>query len=331
MDAGQRYADEMLEKIAEELAKALGKTNKIAVQKMKAYLKKHQDIIDKLNAQLERGEITEREYKLQMIARLTTGKEWTEVRDAIAEDMTRGVEDALEGTAVILTAIYLFNRNYANEMIETTLKKRRGQVVKLPRVQKRDLIKPPKPSRPKNRRWHKTRVDSVIRQGMKKGHSIDKIARQLNKVTDTDIITAYRTARTKVTDAESEARMDSFYDAEDAGVKMYKQWDAVKDNRTRTSHRVLDGERIPINEYFSNGLFRPADPNGDPSEIYNCRCRLKGVPEGLETLDEPQAPKGMGRYEWIGQKPVSKPYPISKKEREEAQKKRGTGKYRKKK
>jgi hypothetical protein len=39
----------------------------------------------------------------------------------------------------------------------------------------------------------------------------------------------------------------------------------------------MDGEEVELDEKFSNGLRFPGDPNGAPSHIYNCRCRMVHV------------------------------------------------------
>jgi uncharacterized protein with gpF-like domain len=85
---------------------------------------------------------------------------------------------------------------------------------------------------------------------------------------------AVRNARTAVTCAQNKARFDSYERAEELGIKMKKVWLATLDDRTRESHVDLDGEEVEINEKFSNGLMFPADPEGEPSMIYNCRCRM---------------------------------------------------------
>ena len=77
------------------------------------------------------------------------------------------------------------------------------------------------------------------------------------------------------TDAENKARLDGMYWAEYLGSKMEKVWIATPDNRTRDSHAMLDGASVPLGDVFDNGLERPRDPNGIPSEICNCRCSLK--------------------------------------------------------
>lgn len=46
------------------------------------------------------------------------------------------------------------------------------------------------------------------------------------------------------------------------------------DNHTRDSQIALVDERKELSEPFSNGLMYPADPAGDPAEVYNCRCTM---------------------------------------------------------
>ena len=52
----------------------------------------------------------------------------------------------------------------------------------------------------------------------------------------------------------------------------HKIWVTSRDPKVRESHAELDGERIKIDEQFSNGLDYPLDPSGEASEIINCRC-----------------------------------------------------------
>ena len=78
--------------------------------------------------------------------------------------------------------------------------------------------------------------------------------------------------------AENEANSiwnDSQYqDAVDTG-KRYKTWRAILDNRTRQTHRDINGTTIPIDQYFVVGnslMFFPREASADPEEIVNCRC-----------------------------------------------------------
>jgi HK97 family phage portal protein len=58
-----------------------------------------------------------------------------------------------------------------------------------------------------------------------------------------------------------------------AGVDI-KIWVAVMDDATRDSHAEADGEEVPMNMPFSNGLMFPHDPRGDAEETINCRCSI---------------------------------------------------------
>ena len=64
----------------------------------------------------------------------------------------------------------------------------------------------------------------------------------------------------------------------------YKTWHAAHDSRTRKSHLDVDGEIVPINEPFSNGLMYPGDKNGRIEEWINCRCSHAAyiIPLGYE-------------------------------------------------
>lgn len=84
-----------------------------------------------------------------------------------------------------------------------------------------------------------------------------------------------RNAITMTNRAENQARFDANEQiSEDFGVKRYKTWITVGDERVRESHEGLDGMTIPIDEPFPNGLMYPCDPSGTPEETCNCRCWL---------------------------------------------------------
>ncbi len=85
---------------------------------------------------------------------------------------------------------------------------------------------------------------------------------------------AVRNARTAVTSAQNGGRQRGFEQAHDNGIKFKKEWLSAHDGRVRDSHAHLDGIQVEYNEKFPNGLMYPADPQGAPAEVYNCRCTL---------------------------------------------------------
>lgn len=60
--------------------------------------------------------------------------------------------------------------------------------------------------------------------------------------------------------------------------KTKKMWVSQRDGRVRHTHRVADGQIVPITGYFKVGkslLAYPTDPDGEPEEIINCRCHVE--------------------------------------------------------
>ena len=90
---------------------------------------------------------------------------------------------------------------------------------------------------------------------------------------------------TMLTGAENAGRQDSYEDLTEQGVVMKKVWIATPDDHTRESHFDLDGEEVDVDEEFSNGCMYPGDPNGDPPEVYNCRCSMRTHIVGFKKND----------------------------------------------
>jgi len=122
--------------------------------------------------------------------------------------------------------------------------------------------------------WNNQRIDTVIRQGIAKGEGVPKIAKNLENVVGMNRVQALRTARTLTNSTENLARYDTFSEAQAMGIPLMKTWIATMDGRTRDSHLDMDGETVPLDEPFSNGLMYPGELAGPPAEVYNCRCAL---------------------------------------------------------
>lgn len=128
---------------------------------------------------------------------------------------------------------------------------------------------------PKDMRWNTKQLNSAVLQGILQGDSMPKIAKRVFPIVNNNASAAIRNARTMVTGAECAGRNDSYKDLESRGVVLKKVWIATPDGRTRESHLEMDGEEVDVDEAFSNGCMYPGDPNGDPAEVYNCRCTMR--------------------------------------------------------
>lgn len=112
-------------------------------------------------------------------------------------------------------------------------------------------------------------------QGVVQGEGIPKISRRIQNSLEKNLNNATRIARTETTRVMGESRLQAFEKSEEKGLKLEKVWIAASDSRTRDSHAELDGEAVPVDQPFSNGLMYPGDQStGDPAETINCRCTM---------------------------------------------------------
>lgn len=98
-------------------------------------------------------------------------------------------------------------------------------------------------------------VENVISQI---GDNIGNNSSRVNSI-------AQNESRTAVSTGEFVAAKNNGFDG--------KRWVSHADEKTRPSHRRINGEIRPIDEPFSNGLMIPNDPNGPLEEIMGCRCK----------------------------------------------------------
>lgn len=54
-----------------------------------------------------------------------------------------------------------------------------------------------------------------------------------------------------------------------------KEW--ITGTNPREEHAMMNGERVPVNEPFSNGCFWPGDENGDPDTTCGCNCSTEVI------------------------------------------------------
>jgi len=119
------------------------------------------------------------------------------------------------------------------------------------------------------------RVDSqlnqIISDGYREGKGINQVANDItqrfDQLADWE---ARRIARTEINTSHNQATRDQY---REDGVE-YTQWIAANDNLTRDSHAEVDGEIIPIDGKYSNGLEYPGDMSGPIEEWINCRCGI---------------------------------------------------------
>ena len=246
-----------------------------------------------MRALVKKGEITQDYYAQWLQNQIGRGERYETLQSQLAERVTNAAETAYAYINDATPSVYSLNRNYGAYTIERVA----GSVgftiwdestVRRLLVHQPELMPYYPPQKALKRgidlEWGKKQIRAAIQSGILRGESIGEIANDLQRrIPDMSRKSALRTARTAVTGAQNGGRMDSYKAATDMGVKVRKRWVATKDDRTRKSHRKLDGETVDWDKPFSNGLMYPGDPSGPGAEVYQCRCTLRTVEKpGIE-------------------------------------------------
>lgn len=108
----------------------------------------------------------------------------------------------------------------------------------------------------------------ILEQGTEQGWSIDEMAKRIN---NQDYL-AHRAATIVRTESVRAANYGVQVAAEQYEYETVKEWVAIRDDRTRHSHRTLNGVQRELDEPFKQGLRFPGDPDAPPGETVNCRC-----------------------------------------------------------
>ena len=295
-DPAHRETDRLIKIMERRLAREYRQAEKEIEAKLQDYLRRFEIKDRTWRRWVETGKKTEAEYRKWRTGQFAMGQRWTEMRDALAKDYHNVNLIARSIVYGYMPEVYALNHNYAtfeierDSLLDTSYSLYTREAVE--KILRDDPSLLPPPGRDlSNRiaagldiRWNRQQIQSVMIQGILQGESIPDLATRLAEtVGDKNRKAAIRNARTMATGAQNAGRLDSYYRAEGMGIKLRKQWMATLDNRTRHTHRALDGESVPINEPFSNDLMFPGDPEGDASEVWNCRCTMIADIEGYET------------------------------------------------
>lgn len=294
-DQAHRETDKELEKMERKLRVVYGQAAARSQQKANRFFEKFAELDRIKKQQVKEGKLDQETYLAWRRNKMAMGENYRAMVDTLTSDMVNTNQIAASVINGHLPEVYANNYNFGTYQIEhdsqmntsftlydrqTVERLMRGNPDVIPIKARVDI--------PKDKLWNKQKINSVITQSILTGDSIPDIAKSLQKVAEMNKIAAVRTARTATTSAQNGGRVDSYKRAQEMGIKLRQQWMATLDGRTRDSHRALDGEIIAVAKdkwhpaKFSNGCRFPGDPQGPGHEIYNCRCTLLGVIDGVD-------------------------------------------------
>lgn len=295
-DLGHQMTDKELAALAKRIKAVYEEASKELQAEVDRYFSYFEKRDKRQRGLLEAGKITEEQYKQWRLAQIGRGERLEELRDTMAERYTKANEIAVSYINDATPGIYSLNRNYSAYTIEKVhgnigFTLFNEQTVKRLIEEEPDVM-PYYPEKRAIKRgidlaYGKKQITASITSGILMGNSIGKIADDLqDRIKGMNRSSAIRSARTAVTNAQNAGRQDTYEAAAKMGIKVRKRWVATKDERTRTSHRGVDGQTVDYDKPFNVGgeeLMFPGDGSGSAWNVYNCRCTMRTVEKaGIE-------------------------------------------------
>lgn len=304
----------LLEKQAKELQEKLqliysdaidGMTSRIA-----ASLKEFAAEDAKWQADVAAGKKDVKAYKAWRKDQALRNDQIKALKKALTQDLTAADKMAMAYVNQVPAGVYAEGMNFATYEIEHGAKANtsftlynKNTVMELV-ANEPDLLPQAAFDKAKDSAWNSRHVASAVTQAVLQGQTVPQLSASIAGIAAMDQRAAMKAARTAITSAHSLGKLKGYERAADMGIDVKKQWLAALDSRTRGSHRHLDGEMVELDAEFSNGLKYPGDPDGPPSEVYNCRCTLVPVIGDVEYDEVERANKlgGMSYEEWKAEK-----------------------------
>lgn len=117
----------------------------------------------------------------------------------------------------------------------------------------------------------KDAISRIVSAALEHGDGRESIAKQIQQ----EMQTSTSRARTIASQECNTSLLTGQYDMMRTAGAGYKTWHVTNPAVARPSHKAINGQTVPIDAKFSNGLMQPCDPNcDDASEVVNCHCFL---------------------------------------------------------
>lgn len=297
-DLARRKSDRELKQLERRIKKEYQQAVKETREKLNKYLSKFESLDAEKRKALADGLITRKEYREWKVNKILVSNRWKAMRKTLAQDMANHQLIARNITNGYMANAYAISHNYIVQSITDDLNIKgtftlynRDAVESLIRKDSTVLPLPGKRMQAKMARgevvrWQEGQLQSVALQSILQGESIPQISKRISETLAVkNMNDSIRYARTAMTSAENKGRLDGMKRMDAEGIVLEKKWSATGDDRTRQSHLDIDGESVPPNEEFSNGLMYPGDLAGSADEVWNCRCSMGTFVIGFRRKD----------------------------------------------
>jgi len=285
-DLGYVETEQILLEMKAEIESVYGQAYDEMFEKAQEFLDRYRIEDEAKRKAVAEGTLDPEAYKTWRRTQMMLGRENYALMEQLATDLKNADLIAYSVINGHIPKVYAVNSNWSMFSISKQLNMNLAfslideQTIERLLRDKPDLLPKANLNIPKDMLWNKQHLSSAITQSILQGETIDETAKRLASVTDMNMNAAVRNATTMTTSAQNGGRVDSYHRALNMGIKLKQRWIATLDGHTRFTHRQCDGVVVEVGKKFPNGLLFPGDPNGEPSEVYNCRCVITAVVDG---------------------------------------------------
>jgi len=306
MDKGHKMADEALRGLERKIKKEYTKAYKELKAEADQYFAQFTQRDKQMLGLMKSNKISKDEYLKWRSSTMLRTKQYQSLLDNLTNTIVNADKVANGWSNDVAVKMFVENYNFGHYEVATgtgldlNFGLYNEDAVRNLIKNNPNLLPPRKLDIPKDMRWNRQKMNSALTRGILKGDSIPKIAKSLQSVTNMDRSSAIRNARTMMTSAQNAGRLQAYKDAQSKGIDLQKKWIATLDHVTRESHVDLDGEVVPLDETFSNGLDYPGGA-GPAEEVYNCRCTMVTEIKGIKYEDvrnTDKLPAGESYEDW---------------------------------
>lgn len=324
MDEATKYTDKKISKLIKEIESVYTEAAKDMEAKLNEFDNKYKIKLQKHEADVKKGIWTQEQLDSWKKGQAFQGQQWKAKQAYLLDTVHNANKIAVQMINGNMSDVFTFNANYEAYSLEHNVGINFGfslydstTVAQLIKNNPQTLPEW-KIDQPKDYIWNQKKLNSAVTQGIIQGESLDKITNRISQKLSSSNENLMKTfARTAMTGAQNSGRSTRLSEAKKIGLNVVKEWMSTLDDRTRDSHRAIDGEKISVGDKwhptkFSNGCRFPGDPQGPAHEVYNCRCTLVGdlvdYPAEYERYDniEGKPIKNMTYIEWAQAKKKDK-------------------------
>lgn len=300
LDAGQKQIDENLSNLEDRLSEVYKEAADKVQSSLDSYLESYKARDEEMRRKVETGLIYESEYIQWRENTILRTRQMEAQVASLTQDMVNADAIAIQMINDELPVVYASSYNFGIYRASTQMDMYgiytnasfslyNADALKIIETKNPDLIPwdKNKMDKAKDKAWNRKHIQNALTQGILQGDTIPQLSKRLLPLVNMDENASRRTARTSYTSIQNQARRDATQAVRDEGIQMDEPWMSVLQENTRDTHLLLHGTLPDKNGLYGVGIIRtplkyPADPDGDPEEIYNCQCRVQSFIHGID-------------------------------------------------